>query len=325
MAANPRATSVALVVCRWRGSVFICYIDESGCTGALPSADSPIQPVFVLAGLMIPHQRVKALSVEWINLKQKHFPNLLSDPKGSRFHDWMAAEVKGADVRKSARHSGRNKRRAAHRILNDFLGLLEGNGIRIAGRVYVKPIGGSFSGTAVYTSTAQGIGATFQSLLDHHGSTGFIVADSRNKPANATLSHSFFTLRHRAKGDPYPRIVEAPTFGHSDNHAGLQMADFLCSALLFPIASEVCCSRHLTNKMHCDSHYVELRDKFGARLKSLQWMYRPQGNHHQSGGITIKDQMNGGRSNSVLFESAHARPNAGAMEEALSAAINGGK
>ena len=30
-----------------------CYLDESGCTGFLPAADSPIQPVFVIAGLII--------------------------------------------------------------------------------------------------------------------------------------------------------------------------------------------------------------------------------------------------------------------------------
>jgi hypothetical protein len=29
-----------------------------------------------------------------------------------------------------------------------------------------------------------------------------------------------------------------PTFGHSENHAGLQLADLVCSALLFPMAMD---------------------------------------------------------------------------------------
>ena len=33
--------------------MYICYIDESGCTGELPDINSAIQPVFVLAGVFI--------------------------------------------------------------------------------------------------------------------------------------------------------------------------------------------------------------------------------------------------------------------------------
>lgn len=277
----------------------ICYIDEAGCTGRLPDPTSAIQPVFVLAGVMLPHQSIKAATVDWINLKQRHFPGLLGGNASPRFHDWMAAEVKGSELRKRAKHTGRNSRRFASNVLNDILGLLERYHARIAGRVFVKPIGGLFSGIPVYTSTAQGICTTFQNYLQHHEAEGFIIADSRNKPANASLSHSIFTQRHRAAGDPYPSIVEAPTFGHSDNHAGLQFADIVCSALLFPIAAQVCSAAHLTNHMHCDEHYLDLRDRFGARLKALQWLYTT-GPAQVSGGITLKDKLNGHKA-SMLF------------------------
>lgn len=270
----------------------ICYVDEAGCTGVLPNAASQVQPVFVLAGIMLRHDRIKPLTVEWINLKQRFFPNLLPLTPPPRFHDWMAAEIKGADLRNRARANSRNQRRAAIGVLDAAVTLLEKYHAKLAGRIFVKPIGGAFSGTPVYTSTAQAICATFESYLGTQQSEGFVIADSRQKSTNANLSHSIFTQRHRAGGDPYPRIVEAPTFGHSDNHAGLQFADIICSGLLFPIAAQVCCSQHLTNQMHCDPHYLDLRKRFGTRLRALQWQYQ-DALGHWAGGITLNDQLNG--------------------------------
>ncbi len=307
---------MALVVSASEGlNVHICYVDEAGCTGAVPDAASPVQPVFVLAGIFLPHPCIKALTCEWITLKQRRFPGLLNGVAMPRFHDWMAAEVKGADLRKRAKHTSRNSRRFAIGVLNEVVTLLERHNARIAGRVFAKPVGGPFSGTAVYTSTAQLISTTFQHYLEHFDSDGLVIADSRNKAANASVSHSIFTQRHRAAGDPYPRIVEAPTFGHSDNHAGLQLADILCSGLLFPIAAQVCSAAHLTNHMHCDPYFLDLRERFGPRLRAMQWMC-VGGSGQMSGGITLKDQVNGFKA-PVLFSEPAAPLPVGALGAAM--------
>ena len=50
------------------------------------------------------------------------------------------------------------------------------------------------------------------------------------------VSHSIFTQKFSPAARNYQRLVELPTFGHSENHAGLQICDIVCSALLFPIA-----------------------------------------------------------------------------------------
>lgn len=267
----------------------ICYVDEAGCTGALPSAASDIQPVFALVGLFVPVAAVKQLTVDWMQLKQRHFPGLLAANPAPRFHDWMKAEVKGSEIRRRAKMPSRNSRRFATHFIGQALDLMETHHVRIAGRVFIKPIGGPFGGIAVYTSATQGICATFQSYLSHHKTSGLVIADGRTKALNATLSHSIFTQRHSARGDPYPGLLEAPTFGHSDNHAGLQLADIVCSALLFPIAAQVCSAVHLTDHTHCSPQFLALRDLFGQRLRALQWLYGPAG---QSGGITLKDQLN---------------------------------
>ena len=174
--------------------MFICYIDEAGCTGVIPDANSDVQPVFVIAGIMLPQQTIKSLTVEWIQLKQRHFPNKLSGILSPRFHDWMAAEIKGSELRKAARHTGRNQRRFASMVIGHTLDLLERHRARIAGRVFVKPIGGAFSGTPVYTSTAQSISSTFQNLLEHHNTHGLVIADSRNRQQTPAF-HTRFSRR----------------------------------------------------------------------------------------------------------------------------------
>ncbi|MDR3056184.1 MAG: DUF3800 domain-containing protein [Zoogloeaceae bacterium] len=268
----------------------ICYLDEAGCTGALPSADTQIQPVFVLGGLFVEAAKVQSMTHKLLALKRRFFPNLL--PANAHYHDWMAAEIKGADIRRKARSTSRNDRRFACCLISAGLDILKQHDARMVSRVYVKPIGNPFDGAAVYTSTVQSICAAFQNYLATHGSRGIVIADSRNKGKNANVSHSIFTQRFRAAGDPYPALLEVPTFGHSDNHAGLQMMDFLCSALLFPIAAQVCASAHLTDKTHVSPHYLTLVEKYGHDIKDLQYRYQEEMTGHWRGGITLIDPVN---------------------------------
>lgn len=60
-----------------------------------------------------------------------------------------------------------------------------------------------------------------------------------------------------------------PTFGHSENHAGLQLADLVCSALLFPMAVNAYCAGAIAS-VHVRPEYVVLRDRYAARLEALQ-------------------------------------------------------
>lgn len=122
-------------------------------------------------------------------------------------------------------------------------------------------------------------------------SIGIVIADSRNKQKNSNLSHSIFTQRYRSAGDPYQKIAELPTFAHSDNHAGLQLSDFICSALLFPIATQVCCAHHLIDQTHCSIEYLSLKDTYGNRLKNLQYRYQDH-NNKWTGGICLVDPLN---------------------------------
>jgi hypothetical protein len=128
-------------------------------------------------------------------------------------------------------------------------------------------------------------------------SEGIVVVDSRRKGQNENASFSIFTKKFKSSGDEYPHILETLLFGHFGSHIGLQMADILVSALLFPILSHVYCKGHVPN-VHVHPHYMQLKTYFSARLKALQYRYK-DGNRCK-GGITVSDRILR-RSSSLLF------------------------
>lgn len=215
--------------------------------------------------------------------------------------EWILLEVKGAELRKQAIDPSRRQSRHAFGVLDEVLRLLEFYECRLIGRVWTKGVGQPFDGRAVYTSSIQYIHAWFNHWLEHKGDEGIVICDSRTQALNRTVSHSIFTEKHRVAGDRHPRILEVPTFGHSENHAGLQLADLVASAFLFPMAIDAYCLGTITGT-HARRGYDALRTRYGARLEALQ--HRVNDADHVpprlNGGIMVNDQM-GRRSRAVMF------------------------
>ena len=88
-------------------------------------------------------------------------------------------------------------------------------------------------------------------------------------------------------------------FGHSENHIGLQVSDWLASALLFPIMSHVYCDGHIQS-IHVSPHYHLLKSRYADRLKKLQYRY-VSGSRHK-GGITVIDNILKSRSARLIFQ-----------------------
>jgi hypothetical protein len=239
---------------------------------------------------------LKETTHKFIDLKRRYFPRIVSP--GTHRLSHILAEVKGAEIRRNAIAGSRRRRRHALGFLDHCIQLLESQDARIVSRIYIKGIAAEFDGRAVYTSAMQSICRTFQSCLHVQGDEGLVIADSRNKPKNATVSFSIFTQKFKHRGDEYERLLEMPTFGHSENHAGIQLADLLCSALLFPMATATYCYGHVTS-VHVRAEYSNLKTRFGARLKALQYRYQDDG-HRWRGGVTVCDAI-GHRSSSHMF------------------------
>jgi hypothetical protein len=285
---------VALVVSGGK-ELHLCYVDEAGCTGNLPSTTSQVQPIFVLCGLIVPETSIVSLTHDFLQLKRTFNPAL----SASLEHDLdiITYEIKGAeDLRKPIRRKNRNAARRAIGFLDKVLLILEKHECQIIPNIYIKSPTVEFNSTALYARSVQFITNHFQAYLDESCSSGMLVADSRNHDLNIRVSHSIFTQKFKASGDLYPRVLEMPVYGHSDNHAAIQITDILCSALLFPIASYVYCSGHINN-VHVNPKYKRLKDRYASRLKEMSYRYK-RGAYY-CGGITVKDTL--GKQNSNAF------------------------
>ena len=155
-----------------------------------------------------------------------------------------------------------------------------------------------FDSKSVYTSSIQAIYSYFDSFLTAQSDFGFCITDSRNKPKNVNVSHSIFTQKFQSATSSYSRVLELPTFSHSDNHAGLQLCDLLCSALLFPIACEAYCTGFVAN-IHVQPAAAQLKMRYGERLKSLSYRFQ-EPNGRYKGGIVVSDPA--GRNASRMFK-----------------------
>lgn len=274
--------------------VDICFIDESGDSGILPSATAPIQPVFVLGALVLDASLVKSVTAEFLGVKRRFFPGLHNPSKPL---DILMQVVKGCDLRRNVRTGGRNKIRQALLFLGQVFDILERHQARVFARVWVKGIAAPVNERSLYTFSMQSLCATFQSHLASRAREGLIIADSRNKAKNSNVSYSIFTRKYKQAGDEYPNIVEMPTFGHDENHVGLQLADYICSAIICPMAIQSYCSGLLRN-IHVSPNYESIKVMFGARLKAMQ--YRHCDNGKWRGGVTVCDGL-AGRPGSAIF------------------------
>lgn len=283
----------------------VCYVDESGDTRNLLGTPphGGITPVLVVAGVVIDQRLLESLTREFMGLKARFFPRLVCH--GSHRLGRILPEIKGADIRRSLRMGARRgNRRQAIFFLNAFMDLLEYHDAKIFGRVWVKEIGGHCDDRSIYTFSVQAVCADFQNLLAATGDDGLVIADSRSPTPNAAVAHSIFTQKFKTDGDRYPRILEMPTFGHSQNHAGLQVADLLCSALLFPMATYSYCTGHVRN-VHVNQGFGVLAERYGARLQAMQHRYEDDRGRRR-GGITVSDPI-GRRGGKILFGQASAR------------------
>ena len=277
----------------------LCFIDEAGDLGVLRDPPAPNdQPVLVVAGLFVDAARLASLTADYLDLKHRFFPNL-NYPSARRL-DRILPEIKGAEVRKHATRGNARQNQHAIGFLDHIVGLLRRHDVRVVARIWIKAPGSPFKGTAVYTSSIQGLCTYFEHYLTQCDTQGLCIADSRNKSKNLRVSHSIFTQKFGTVPN-YERLVELPTFGHSDNHAGLQICDIVCSGLLYPIACFAYCTGHVNN-VHVQSGASRLRSRYGPQLKKLQHRYYDVGASRYVGGVVVSDDVNQS-SGALMFSS----------------------
>lgn len=279
--------------------MYICFIDEAGDTGPLKTTNKLSTPVFVLTGLIIHYESLVEFTKEFLTFKRCFYPGMFN---GMAQMDVILTEVKGSELRKP--EALKSERRFIHieKQLSAYLNLLEKHKVKAVGRIQVKNKDVETSSDAIYTAGLQHICKSFNQYLDEKEAIGVIICDSRNHKQDIQSSHAIFTQKFKHDGDSFPRIVEMSTFGRSDNHSGIQAADLISSALLFPIAVNTYCqefSKDLRNS-HVQPSYRKLRDKFWRRLNDFQYRYQDESGR-RTGGIWVSDNL-GGKLGKVMFQ-----------------------
>jgi hypothetical protein len=265
--------------------MYLCYIDESGAFEA-PASTPRATPLMVITGVILGHARLVEVTRAFLGVKARFYPDRAAS--GHQL-DGILAEVKGADVRSALRASDRGAQRRAIGYLESTVRLLESNHARLVGRVWVKAPGQAMDPAASYTFAIQDIAAHFNQFLETRSAFGAMVCDSRMPAQNAQVSHSVFTQKHKLNGDAYPRLVETPVFGHSVNHAGLQLADLVASAMVFPMAARTYCAAHWTGP-HVHPHFDSVKQRWSSRLRALQYRYQDQFGLWR-GGLVVSDKL----------------------------------
>jgi len=198
-------------------------------------------------------------------------------------------EIKGADIRRDIAIGTRNKARHAKRFLSAIIDLCIRSDAKLISKVYVKGIGQQNRHTSVYTAACQALFRSFDHYLSTVDDVGFCIADSRTKGLNVPVAHSIFTQMFSAKQVHFPRIMELPTFGHSENHVGVQICDLLASALIVPTAVHTYCTGYIAN-VHVQPGYSIIRAQFTNKLQQLLYRYQ-DAQQIWHGGITVSDAI----------------------------------
>ncbi|WP_186307567.1 DUF3800 domain-containing protein [Microbacterium sp. 1.5R] len=264
--------------------MFLCYIDEAGDEQSLRTRTDP--PVLVIGGLIVEETHAQALVWDFLQLKKRFNPSL--NREGVKLSEVVAFEIKGSNLRADMRSTSRRRRRAAFGILDAVLDLLERHNAVVLGDIHIKGPGNL--GRWVYSKSVSTLADQFETLLRAAGSTGLMILDARTKSKNVPSVNGITTQRFRSGGGSYPHLVESPVFGHSDAHVSLQIADLIVSALLFPMACAGYCLCLLDNT-HPSSEYLDVRERYGARLRLLEHKYLAS-DGRRAGGIRVRDNMN---------------------------------
>ena len=270
----------------------ICYIDESGDLNGLHSAQRLVegQPVLVVLGLIVPEESLAQITFGLLEIRGKFGPG--------------RAEVKGAELRGDlAKPSDENSRHAGLVALKSALELLEDADARVTGRVCVKPAGEPFDGDDAHDRALRFIAGNFSRFLRAEKSEGRVVCDSRGSVDCDNNMRAARALR-RPFGFRRPEFPP-PVFAHSEDCVGLQLADWLCSALVAPVAATAYCGdcERLRESVHVNGNYLRFRDRHGGG----EWLWRRQLRFAARGGrmrmgLEVDDPR--GRSSELLFRAS---------------------
>ena len=275
----------------------LCFIDESGDFAGLSSADARAQPTLAVVGLIVPEGALARMEKDFLHLRRTS--EFLKSRRGLLGRAGFPPEDKGHDVFRWAlrsagidRRTGEPWRSGALSVLGEALGLLERAGARVAGSIHVKPVDEEFDGARAYVSSVLSVAANFHRVL-RAGQPE--EAEERTRLRGRIVCDNQEQARRAARRVFRRRNFRAPDFVDSEKHAGVQLADWLCSAIVVPLASAVCFGEgDLPGSRHIDAGYLSLKeggDSPWARLARMQFPFRDDAGRRRPGILVSPEKF----------------------------------
>lgn len=238
----------------------ICYLDEAGCPGRLPAGSSTIQPFLIIAAVALPSADISTFTRQFNALKRRY--------AGWQGHVGAQAdpfiEIKGCELRAQLRKQPDGVS-AEHRLLDHLFTLLVQFDVRVFAQVAPKPLGGAFDGKAVYATAMYRLACEFHGLFEHRCTSGSMLA--RQATLDAHMARPIYQAKF-GENDALPRLTDVPMFGSSENHAGIQVADWLASALMFAELSRQH-STVLPEHAHLHKNDAQIAARYRKRLRKV--------------------------------------------------------
>jgi hypothetical protein len=250
--------------------MFLIYVDESGSSHAHfePLLDGQT-PIFVLASLIFHADAWRTIDRAYLDLKKKFFSKEIGIRRPESY------EIKGTNL--VGPHNRNSRRR--HAFVRKVLELCAENRMVGFAVIFKKNAARPTAKTSMYTMALQYLLERFNGFLDetHHGVTpgsdaqaaqGVIVADTRmrNLDLNVATSHLSYVFGHPV-GQQCTRVIEAPTFTHSELSVGIQLTDIFAACLYARFYRRECAA--IPNAVNY-SHMVYADDY----LDGLEWHAR---------------------------------------------------
>ncbi len=241
-------------------------------------------PLFVLASLAFHADAWRSVDRSYLELKKKFFSKEIGKGRPELF------EMKGSQL---VRPGNKDSRRA-HTFVRRVLELCSNNHMAGFAVGFKKNPIHPTSRTSMYTMALQYLVERFSGFLEetHQGLTlgyaaqhaqGIIVADSRmrNLDLNVAISHLSFIFGNPV-GQRCTRVIEAPTFTHSELSVGIQLTDIFAACLYARYYRRTC--RTIANAF--DYSHMAYSDDC---LDKLEWRAKTPTNGFFLRGIRFLD------------------------------------
>ena len=278
----------------------ICHIDESGDFVGLSSANPGAQPVLAVVGLIVPEGNLAQMEKEFADLRKNS--EFLNRRRKGVERDDFPPEDKGKDMfRLPLRSDDADWQAGALSVLGSALDLLKRAEARAAGCVHIKPVDREFNGARGYVSSVLSVAVNFHRILelghpekerDRLQQEGRVICDWQEQ-AKSSVCSSFCERQFRP-----------PEFEDSRSSAGLQLADWICSGIVAPLAAAACFSEaELPRSVHINPRYLSLREGENspwARLMRMQFPFTDENGRHQPGILVHPEEFR-----PRLFASSH--------------------